>query len=386
MADGAPILTARTVSSIEEIGESAWNRLVANTSDTYHPFISYAFLHALETSGSVGTETGWMPFHMVLEQDSEIIGTAPLYVKMNSQGEYVFDHHWADAYRRAGGRYYPKLVCAAPFTPVPGPRFLSENDDHRQAMAGAIIQLAEQFGASSAHINFVTKGTAKTLMSAGFLPRQGTQFHWHNRDYSSFDDFLSTFSSRKRKAVKRERREAVADGLVIRQLQGNEITEEHWDAFWEFYQDTGARKWGEPYLTRKFFDQIAETMSSSLLLIVAEREGLPIAGALNFIGGDTLYGRYWGCTEDHPFLHFEICYHQAVEYAVNHGLQRVEAGAQGEHKLARGYEPVVTHSAHWIRDPSFRTAIANYLEQERAQGEAEIEILDQYTPYKSRNT
>jgi len=382
VADGGDPLTARTVSSIADIGVEQWDVFAAQSGQPYNPFVAYAFLDALEKSGSVCSDTGWTPVHLILEDASGAVGAAPLYVKMHSQGEYVFDHHWADAFERAGGRYYPKLLCGAPFTPVPGPRLLTSNHDHQRAMGSATAQIAEQFGASSVHINFLTKEEESILAGIGYLPRQGTQFHWFNRGYENFDDFLAALSSRKRKTIKRERRDAVVNGVTIRQLRGAEIDECHWNAFWQFYQDTGARKWGQPYLTRDFFRIIAETMRDDLLLIVAENDGRPIAGALNFIGGDTLYGRYWGCTEDHAFLHFEVCYHQAIDYAIANGLKCVEAGAQGEHKIARGYEPVVTRSVHWIRDPSFRDAIDRYLENERKHGDAEIEILGQYTPYK----
>ena len=382
MADGAETITARTVSSIGDIGGEQWDRLLKDCAYPYNPFVSYAFLDALERSGSVAPETGWAPMHIVLEHQGAIVAAAPLYVKSHSQGEYVFDHHWADAYERAGGRYYPKLVCAAPFTPVPGPRLLAKDTATKRTLAAAIAQIAGQLGVSSLHANFIEPEDATLFEQPLYMARTGTQFHWRNRGYETFDDFLAALSSRKRKAVKRERRDALAAGLVIQRLRGDAITERHWDAFWRFYQDTGARKWGQPYLTRSFFSEIAETMRDDLLFIAAERNGMPVAGALNFIGGDALYGRYWGCTEHHPFLHFEVCYHQAVDFAIAEGLSRVEAGAQGEHKIARGYEPVRTHSAHWIRDPSFRDAIDKYLENERVHGEAEIDVLSQYTPFK----
>ena len=386
MADGSDALLARTVSSIDEIDRDIWNALADRPGQPFNPFVAHEFLSALEQSGSVAPATGWAPMHIVLEEHGEIIGAAPLFAKGHSQGEYVFDHHWADAYMRAGGQYYPKLLCAAPFTPVPGPRLLAKNDDARQRLAFALRQIVQQMGVSSAHVNFTTDKDQAALTGAGFLPRMGEQFHWFNRDYQSFDDFLERLSSRKRKAIRRERRDACAEGVAIRHLTGAEIEERHWDAFWMFYLDTGARKWGEPYLTREFFRLIAETMPDHLLMIVAEREDAgvsqPIAGALNFIGGDTLYGRYWGCTEDVPFLHFEICYHQAIDYAIAHGLARVEAGAQGQHKIARGYEPVPTYSAHWIADSGFRSAIDNYLEAERAQTGMEIEAMRDYMPFR----
>lgn len=382
MADGEARFSARTVASISEIDHRAWDDLAAATGHPYNPFTSHAFLAALEKSQSVGVEAGWVPMHLVLENEGAMVGAAPLYMKSHSQGEYIFDHHWADAYERAGGRYFPKLLCAAPFTPVTGPRALAATLPHKKALGAAMIQIAEQIGASSVHVNFIEEEYSDAISNLTYLARTGTQYHWFNRNYRSFDDFLATLSSRKRKAVKKERRLATENGLTIRSLRGNEIQEHHWHAFWEFYQDTGMRKWGHPYLTRFFFSEIAMSMRDDLLMIVAERDGTPIAGALNFIGGDTLYGRYWGCTEHHSCLHFEICYHRAIDYAIEHGLKCVEAGAQGEHKIARGYEPVMTHSAHWIADPSFRQAIQHYLENERSHCEAEHEALAQFTPYK----
>ncbi len=381
MPDGSEVALARMVASISEVDADLWNRLANPNAASFNPFVSHEFLSAVEQSKSVSPEAGWAPMHLIVEEAGAVTGVAPLYVKGHSQGEYVFDHHWADAYARAGGDYYPKLVCAAPFTPVPGPRLLAASGAARQTLAIALRRVTEQLGASSAHVNFITEADKAALCDAGFMPRIGEQFHWFNRGYKDFDEFLSALASRKRKALKRERREA-NDGLRIRRLRGDEITERHWDAFWLFYQDTGARKWGYPYLTRTFFRIIADTMADNLLLIVAERDGEPIAGALNFIGGDALFGRYWGCSEDVPFLHFEICYHQAVEFAIEHGLQRVEAGAQGQHKIARGYEPVPTWSAHWISNENFRDAIARYLDAEREQTGMEIETLRDYTPFR----
>jgi len=381
MPDGSDATLARTVSSIADIDPALWNRLAAPAPEDYNPFVSHEFLSALERSKSVAPEAGWAPMHMVVEEAGEITGVAPLYVKGHSQGEYVFDHHWADAYARAGGRYYPKLLSAAPFTPVPGPRLRAAGEAARPTLAAALRQVAGQLGASSTHVNFIAEPDKTVLLEAGFLPRMGEQYHWFNRGYERFDDFLAALASRKRKAINRERREA-AEGLVIRRLVGRDITERHWDAFWMFYQDTGARKWGHPYLTRTFFRIIAETMAERLLLIVAERDGEPVAGALNFIGGEALYGRYWGCTEDVLFLHFELCYHQAVEFAIERRLKRVEAGAQGQHKIARGYEPVPTWSAHWISNESFREAIARYLEGEREETGLEIEALKDFTPFR----
>jgi hypothetical protein len=335
MPDGSDAAHARTLSSIREIEAPAWNALANPDPKTFNPFVAHEFLSALEESKSVAPEAGWAPMHLVVEEAGKVIGLAPLYAKGHSQGEYVFDHHWADAFARAGGAYYPKLLCAAPFTPVPGPRLLAQTGAAKTAIALALRQITQQVGASSAHVNFITGDDKEALLRAGFLPRMGEQYHWFNKGYDSFEGFLGALASRKRKAIRRERREAT-DGLIIRRLIGAQISERHWDAFWRFYQDTGARKWGYPYLTRTFFRLIAERMPERILLIVAERGGEPIAGALNLIGGDALYGRYWGCTQDAPFLHFELCYHQAVEFAIERGLSRVEAGAQGQHKIARG--------------------------------------------------
>jgi hypothetical protein len=381
MPDGSDSLLARTVSSIHDIDAGVWNALANPAPEKFNPFGAHEFLAALEESKSVSPEAGWAPMHLVIEDAGAITGVAPLYAKGHSQGEYIFDHHWADAYQRAGGAYYPKLLCAAPFTPVPGPRLLANDEASKFNLALALRQVAGSINASSAHINFIENADRSAAERAGYLTRMGEQFHWFNHGYDSFDDFLAVLSSRKRKAIRRERRDASA-GLTIQRLQGNDITEAHWDAFWLFYQDTGARKWGYPYLTRTFFRLIAERMSDALLLIVAERDGAPIAGALNFIGGDALYGRYWGCTVDVPFLHFELCYHQAVDFAIEHKLARVEAGAQGQHKIARGYEPIATWSAHWIPDEGFRTAIARYLEAERHETGREIEALKYFTPFK----
>jgi hypothetical protein len=386
MAHGGVTFSARTAESIAEIGRDAWNGLANPPDRPYNPFVSYDFLAALEESGSVGPGTGWTPYHLLLESHGKPAAAAPIYIKDHSYGEYVFDHHWANAFERADGRYYPKLVCAVPFTPVPGPRLLAPHGMARGVLASLMIAIAQTIGYSSLHVNFIGEYELHILESAGALSRSGVQYHWFNRGYATFDDFLATLSSRKRKAIRKERTEALSSGVAIRALRGSEITERHWDAFWNFYQDTGSRKWGRPYLTREFFRLIARTMSDDLLLFVAEQGGEPVAGALNFIGGDALYGRYWGCTEDLPFLHFELCYHRAVEFAIDNGIARVEAGAQGEHKIARGYEPVETHSAHWIADPAFRQAIARYLAAEGAQTGEEIDILRSYTPYRKDST
>jgi predicted N-acyltransferase len=313
--------------------------------------------------------------------DGSLAGAAPAYAKSHSQGEYVFDHSWADAYARAGGRYYPKLQIAVPFSPVPGPRLLTEDDGVAAALIRGAEAVVEKHALSSAHATFIDERDRARFEAAGWLLRAGTQFHWANDGYASFDDFLAALASRKRKAIRKERASA-QEGLEIVHLSGSEISEAHWDAFWYFYQDTGARKWGQPYLTRAFFTQIGETMRDTLLLILALRDGKPIAGALNFIGGDALYGRYWGCREDVPFLHFELCYYQAIDAAIARRLARVEAGAQGEHKLARGYVPVTTWSAHYIADPGFRSAIADFLVRERHAVEREIAFLGEMAPFK----
>ncbi|MBD3679910.1 MAG: N-acetyltransferase [Rhodobacteraceae bacterium] len=375
--------------SLSEIGETDWDACacpeVADGGRPHDPFTTYRFLHALEDSGSVGPGTGWQPRYLTAWMDGELIAAAPLYAKGHSQGEYIFDHNWAHAYERAGGRYYPKLQIAVPFTPASGRRFLVRPGFEEAGQAALIqgaIQLAEQHGLSSVHATFCTEEEAKVGESLGLLHRVTDQFHWENRSYADFEGFLADLSSRKRKTIRKERRTAQDFGGEIRALTGDQIEPEHWDAFWAFYQDTGSRKWGTPYLTRAFFDCVHETMREDMVLVLAIRDGRPVAGALNFIGRETLFGRYWGCLEDHPCLHFELCYYQAIDWAIRHGLQRVEAGAQGDHKLARGYLPVTTHSLHWVADKGFRRAIAQYLESEREAVDQEIEILTSYGPFR----
>ena len=347
-----------------------------------NPFVSHAFLAALETSGSVGGRTGWQPLPLALDDaDGCLRGVLPAYAKSHSQGEYVFDHGWADAYERAGGRYYPKLLIGVPFSPVPGPRLLARDDDAARALIAGAEAVVDGSGMSGAHANFVEPNQLDLFRDAGWLVREGTQFHWVNDGYRDFDDFLGALASRKRKAIRRERAAAV-EGLEIIHLTGGDLTEAHWDAFWRFYQDTGNRKWGRPYLTRPFFTRMAATMGNRVLLMLALRQGRPIAGALNLIGADTLYGRYWGASEDVPFLHFELCYYQAIEAAIARGLARVEAGAQGEHKLARGYGPVATWSAHYIPDPGFRAAIADFVRREARAVEGQMAMLEEYTPFR----
>ncbi len=376
--------------SLTEIDAAEWDAVAcpeASTGRPVDPFTTHRFLAALDRSRSTGTGSGWGTKALVLrDHGGRMIGATPLYVKSHSQGEYIFDHGWADALERAGGRYYPKLQIAVPFTPATGRRFLTAPDapHARDTLVEAAIALAEGNRLSSLHVTFCTGHEAETLAARhGLLHRVTQQFHWENRGYASFDDFLADLSSRKRKNIRKERETARAAGLTIRALTGDEIEEAHWDAFWVFYQDTGSRKWGTPYLTRKFFTEIHKTMRDDVLLVLAERQGKPVAAALNFIGRDTLYGRYWGCSEDHPCLHFELCYYQAIDYAIAHGMARVEAGAQGEHKLARGYLPTPVHSLHWINDPNFREAVARYLQAERRAVDEEIEVLTSYGPFRN---
>jgi len=346
------------------------------------PFTTHRFLAALEASGSTGAGTGWQARPLLLREAGRIVAATPLYVKTHSQGEYIFDHGWADALVRAGGRYYPKLQIAVPFTPAGGRRFLGP-PAHREALLRAAIGIAAQHRLSSLHATFCTPDEAAALAGTeGTLHRVTQQFHWENRGYATFDDFLADLSSRKRKMIRKERETAQGHGLNIRALTGDEIEPQHWEAFWRFYQDTGSRKWGTPYLTRKAFARFHDTMRDDMLLVLACNGPRPVAGALNFIGRDTLYGRYWGAIEDHPCLHFELCYYRAIDWAIAHGLKRVEAGAQGEHKLARGYLPVETHSLHWIADPAFRQAVARYLVAERQAVGQEIEVLTAYGPFR----
>ena len=369
---------ARVARSVGSLPQDQWDGLIGGG----NPFVSHAFLSALEDSGSVGGRSGWTPAPIIIEDgQGALLAALPSYAKAHSQGEYVFDYAWADAWHRAGGDYYPKLQIAVPFTPATGPRLLTSDD----ALAGALLQaaetLCEQQGFSSAHATFVEPGQIPLFEQAGWLRRKDIQFHWLNCGYTSFDEFLDELASRKRKNLRKERA-AAQEGVEIRRLRGKEIRAEHWDAFWLFYQDTGSRKWGTPYLTRKAFDLFGERMGDNVLLVLAFDEGQAIAGALNFVGSEALYGRYWGCLVDKPFLHFELCYYQAIDAAIEMGLQRVEAGAQGGHKLARGYEPVETASMHFIADPGFRAAVADFLERERAGIENDRLHLGEHTPYR----
>jgi uncharacterized protein len=373
MADLEP-LTARIATRVRDIPPAQWDRLAGQDD----PFLSHAFLSALEESGSVGGNSGWSPLPILVEEAGEAIGAAPAYLKSHSQGEYVFDHGWADAWQRAGGEYYPKLQIAVPFTPVPGGRLLGSRP---QAILAAAETIVTQNGLSSAHATFVADQEVAEFEARQWQIRHGIQYHWFNRDYASFDDFLATLSSRKRKAVRKERA-AAREGLEFIALRGPEIGPEQWDAMWAFYQHTGHRKWGRPYLTRAFFDRIGETMGGRILLLLALRDGHPIAGALNLIGSDTLYGRYWGATEEVRFLHFELSYYQAIEWAITHGLTQVQAGAQGEHKLARGYEPVITRSAHFLPNLGFRDAVGRFLEEERLAIAYEMEAMQAESPFR----
>lgn len=378
MADSSQEIVARIGNGVGAFDAAQWDACAGDA----NPFVSHTFLSILEESGSATVRAGWQPLPIGVEgADGALAGIAPAYAKSHSQGEYVFDHAWADAYGRAGGHYYPKLQIAAPFTPVPGPRLLVRDENAAPQLIAAIEAVTVQNKLSSAHATFVAPDQVPIFEAAGWLIRTDSQFHWQNHDYASFDDFLAALSSRKRKAIRREREEAVR-GLDIRHLTGRDLTESAWDAFWTFYQDTGSRKWGRPYLTRRFFSLLGERMADKVLLMLAYRSGRPIAGALNLIGADTLYGRYWGAVEEVPFLHFELCYYQAIDAAIARGLQTVEAGAQGSHKLARGYVPVPTYSAHYIPDPGFRAAIADYLDRERLAVAREIEFLGELAPFK----
>ncbi|MEM6375191.1 MAG: GNAT family N-acetyltransferase [Pseudomonadota bacterium] len=386
--DGSSV-TVRTCESLDAIGQEAWDACAAPETASggrpYDPFTTFRFLKTLEDSRSVGAGTGWQPHYLCAEMDGQVIACAPCYAKGHSQGEFIFDHNWAHAYERAGGRYYPKLQIAVPFTPVTGRRFLArpgyEEIGHAALMRQA-VSLADHNNLSSLHITFCTEQEREQMAQMGLLARVTQQFHWLNDGYADFDGFLASLSSRKRKNLRKERAQAQGFGGDIVQLTGDAIEPHHWDAFWEFYQDTGARKWGMPYLTRKFFDLAHERLREDMLLVLAVQDGIPVAAALNFIGREALFGRYWGCGAQFPAMHFELCYYQAIDYAIAQGLARVEAGAQGEHKLARGYMPTQTHSAHWIRDGAFGDAVAQYLEAERAAVAQDIEVLTGYGPFK----
>ncbi|MGX9351907.1 GNAT family N-acetyltransferase [Shimia sp. W99] len=375
--------------TLSGVGTEEWDACacpeVADGGRPRDPFTTYRFLNALEESGSVGPGTGWQPQYLSARASGQVIAVAPMYAKSHSQGEYVFDHNWAHAYERAGGRYYPKLQIAVPFTPVTGRRLLVRPGLEamgQSALVQGAVQVAADNQLSSVHLTFCDEAEAEAGQAMGLKLRTGQQYHWVNRAYGCFDDFLGSLSSRKRKTLRKERARAQAFGGEIVHLAGDDIRPEHWDAMWRFYQDTGARKWGTPYLTRAFFDLAHATMRDDILLIFAVREGVPVAGAMNLIGRDCLFGRYWGCIEDYPCLHFELCYYQAMDWAIAHGLGRVEAGAQGEHKLARGYLPVQTQSLHWIGDPGFAEAVDRYLVAERAAVSEEIEVMTAWGPFR----
>jgi predicted N-acyltransferase len=380
----SPSLTATVLDRIDAVPAADWDACAGPD----NPFLRHAFLKALEDSNSVGRKTGWLPQHLAIaDETGALVAAAPMYVKSHSQGEYVFDWGWAEAYERAGGRYYPKLQVAVPFTPVPGPRLLvrpscADAAALREALVDTLRSIAEKSRFSSLHVTFCPESELAVMAEAGFLHRIGVQYHWANHGYGSFADFLGALSSRKRKAIRKEREAIHQYGLEIRALSGDEITPRHWDAFFDFYMDTGSRKWGRPYLTRRFFDLIGTSMPENVVLMFAEKDGKPVAGALNLRGTDCLYGRNWGCLEEYKFLHFELCYYQAIDYAIAHRLPRVEAGAQGEHKIQRGYLPVETHSMHWIAERSFREAVGDFLDRERRVMQMEMVGLAELSPYR----
>ena len=370
---------ARVLTGAADVSAADWDACAGGD----NPFLAHAFFMALEASGSACARTGWQPAHIVVDDATGIPrGIMPAYLKSHSQGEYVFDQGWAEAWERAGGQYYPKLQCSVPFTPATGPRLLLRDAQAAPALLAAAEALARQNNLSSVHVTFISEAQKTIFENQGWLMRVGEQYHWSNEGYVTFGDFLAVLSSRKRKAIRKEREGALSSGVEIVHLTGDSITEAHWDSFWQFYQDTGQRKWGRPYLTRAFFSQLGKTMGEKVLLMLAILEGRPVAGALNLIGTDCLYGRYWGATKDIPFLHFELCYYQAIEWAITNGKARVEAGAQGSHKLARGYRPVATVSAHFLPNQGFRAAVADFVEREGAMVAADIEAQDMATPFR----
>lgn len=390
--DQETVYHIQVLPSLADIDAQEWDKLARvrreDGSSISNPFLSHAYLSALEESGSACAQTGWQAQHLILQtEDGQKLGAMICYLKNHSQGEYVFDHGWADAFYRAGGEYYPKLQCSVPFTPATGPRFLTGDAQNPEPIQAALLsglkQLTAKIGASSVHITFMLEHEWEEASDAGFLKRTDRQFHWNNNGYKDFDDFLDGLSSRKRKNIRKERKAAQSiEGVTIERITGSQLNEQVWDAFYQFYVDTGARKWGQPYLNRKFFSLISERMADKILLVMVKRDGHYVAGAINFIGDDCLYGRHWGCIEDHPFMHFEVCYYQAIDFAIEHGLARVEAGAQGEHKLARGYVPVNTHSAHYIANAGFRDAVERYLDNERQHVAMEKDILSDHAPFR----
>lgn len=380
-------LVGRIWHSIGDIKKDSWDACANGVGQPYNPFVDYRFLEALEQSSSVCADTGWSPFHIVLEDDDQVVACMPLYLKSHSRGEYVFDGSWANAWHQAGGHYYPKLQSSVPFTPATGTRLLALPGNHkadrqRQLLAVA-SRLAEKINVSSLHITFMPKLEWELAGSTGMLQRLDTQFHWYNNDYADFTSFEGQLSSKKRKNIRRERRVAVENDITIEWVTGSDLQESHWDAFYDFYLDTSYRKWGSNYLNREFFSLIGESMPDRVLLILAKRSGQYVAGAINFIGSDALYGRNWGCIEHHPFLHFEVCYYQAIEYAITHNLDRVEAGAQGAHKIARGYLARETYSAHWLANESFREAVADFLQREQSYVKSDIAYVEAHSPFKS---
>ncbi len=390
MDDAREAWTLKVVSSIHKVPAANWDACAGVGTPHHNPFVRHAFFSALEDSGSVDAEAGWRPQHVVLEDGKgRVLACAPLYLKSHSYGEYVFDWGWAEAYQRAGGRYYPKLQCAVPFTPVTGPRLMVRGDvdaatsaDLQRTLLAGMVELAQRLKVSSLHVTFPTAPEAELMTDAGLLPRLGEQYHWKNECYASFDDFLGALSSRKRKTIRREREVANSAGITISTLTGADITPRHWDAFFAFYMNTSDRKWGQAYLTREFFDLLGQRLGDAVVLIMGEKDGQLVCGALNLMGGDTLFGRNWGTVVDAPMLHFEVCYYRAIDFAIARGLAWVEAGAQGQHKIQRGYLPRPTYSAHWIADPAFKAAVARFLDQEREAVTEEIEALAEAGPYR----
>jgi uncharacterized protein len=377
-----PEFETRILKSISEVKAEDWDAVANPVDQPFNPFVSHAFLLAAELSGSATARSGWAGQHILLEQARKAVAAVPCYLKSHSMGEYVFDHGWAEAYARGGGDYYPKLQVSVPFTPAQGPRLLAPSPDLKSQLARALAQLCTENGISSVHVTFLNELDASALAGAGYLIRNDIQFHWQNQGYANFDAFLASLASAKRKNIRKERKSVAEAGITLEQLTGDDLREEHWDHFFKFYMDTGARKWGRPYFSRDFFTRIQDTMRDHTLLVMAKREGRYIAGALNFIGGDTLFGRNWGCLENHPNLHFETCYYQAIDFAISHKLKTVEAGAQGDHKLARGYVPVKTTSAHFLAHPALRRAVDQYLKQERAAVSEQQELLNEHTPFR----
>jgi predicted N-acyltransferase len=380
-APAAASLEVRLVQGIEQIDAAQWDACAGAD----QPFLGHAFLAALEASGSVSRRTGWLPLHLIVEREGELLGCAPMYLKSHSYGEYVFDWGWANAYERAGGSYYPKLQVAVPFTPVPGPRLLvrpGSPPDMRAAVAHGLLGAAQQLDVSSLHVTFCTEPEWRILGEAGLLQREGVQYHWHNRGYGSFDDFLGSLRSSKRKTIRKERARVTEQGLSLETLTGDALTPDVWDTFYPFYRSTVDKRWGNAYLTKRFFQILGATMPERVVLVMARHGGRCVAGALNLVGNEALYGRVWGCRQEFEFLHFEACYYRAIDFAIERGLARVEAGAQGQHKLQRGYEPVPTYSAHWIRDPGFRVAIERFLAEERREMALEINQLRELLPYR----